>query len=203
MAVRSGVMTAPLDPASCHCKVSWNSRCAAWLMEGVVNGGFLVIVLHLWDCLGPWHPQNAELLNEVTLLVKTLGRPFVIAADWNCEPDDIRGCGFLDGARASLVCAGRDTCKLRVKGGSMKESEYDYWAMDSKWAWRATADLYENLSAYPHTAVQISIPWSVANASIWCVKAPKRFPRHSVWSTSPASALRRAHDRGPECQHDR
>ena len=100
-----------------------------------------MVNLHLWDCIGPWHPQNADMLNDVALLVKTLQRPFIVAGDWNAEPEDVRACGFLDAAEASLLCTGRATCHLRVTGGKIKDSEFEYWAVSSNSVRERTAIL--------------------------------------------------------------
>ena len=65
------------------------SRLGAWVIEAGPPGGLLMVVVYLHTTLGPWHPENAGILDQVRILIRVAGRPYCIAGDWNTEPDQL------------------------------------------------------------------------------------------------------------------
>ena len=57
---RRGIMATQLTEANAHCKIPCGARAAAWLVEGLVAGGFVLANVHLVDIVGPWHPENPD-----------------------------------------------------------------------------------------------------------------------------------------------
>ena len=93
--VRTGLAVSDVNNPGAISDVHPSSRWNAWLIEAGPPGCMMVISLYLRDSIGPWHPGNAKVLEQIRLVIRAVGRPFLVAGDWNAEPDDIDRCGFV------------------------------------------------------------------------------------------------------------
>ena len=63
-------------------------------VNAVTKGGVHFISIYLIDTVG-LNEANKLILEEVTLAVKNIKGPWVIAGDWNLPPDILAASGFL------------------------------------------------------------------------------------------------------------
>ena len=85
-------------------------------MEAGSPGGILIVSLYMHSTIGPWHSANANLLEQMRLLTRAVNRPFVIAADWNTELEQLSASGFPEAVRGAILHDGHMT-RLPLKKG--------------------------------------------------------------------------------------
>ena len=107
VAARRGIGVAPagndiIEEAYAH-------RIAAAHINAVVPGGFYVISVYLKDTEG-LSEYNLRVLQEAAALARTLGGPWVMAGDWNMEPQSIANTSWLKVVKGTIVASQLTTC---------------------------------------------------------------------------------------------
>ena len=117
--VRKGIGISPADEGLVSAQFA--HRIAAAHVSGVVAGGVHIISVYLKDTEG-LSEYNLRVLQEVGALVRTLGGPWIIAADWNIQPDALRAASWLKVAQGSVVTTTLPTCN---------DHTYDYFVVSN------------------------------------------------------------------------
>ena len=84
-------------------------RFTAQLCDGMVPGGFYFISCYFFSGNGV-EVYNKLLLRDVLGWIKTVGRPFIIGADWNMTPQELIDLGELKAFPATIVAPTAWTC---------------------------------------------------------------------------------------------
>jgi hypothetical protein len=91
-----------------------------WLPEGVFSDGFLNVVAYLVDTVG-LDGTNRNLMQQIAAVLYALGKPFVILADWNFNPEVLHQYGWLQTIKGYVVAPARPTCLAKEASNT-----YDY-----------------------------------------------------------------------------
>eukprot|EP00971_Amphidinium_carterae_P328174 6459904-Amphidinium_carterae.4 len=92
-------------------KVVWEhptGRATAVLMDTLIPHGLLVICVYLRT--GKAFVEQADIIADIVEYVKSDGRCFMLFADWQCTPSDVRSSDLLSTLRAELVAPATHTC---------------------------------------------------------------------------------------------
>ena len=166
-----GVAMCPLVAGNCPVKPPLSSRSGFWLCQGPFSGGHITCVLYLTDSIGLVGP-NMTLLDRVMFFLRTLGKPFVILADWQVSPQTLRESNWVTNNGCLVVNSGRPSAV-----GHNYSSEIDYAVVSGHWESSClTAQIDDAISFYPHSGVGITLPGKVAPVSIQVLKRPAVHP---------------------------
>ena len=138
--------------------IKQSPRMSAWLINAGPPGGTLLLSMYLHDSVGPWHADNAAVMEQARQLIRIVGKPFCLAADWNAEPQEVKGCGFPEAVDGCVMHDMVPTCITTTKDGKRVEKNFDYFLVSNDIATSTNMSLYEGLTFNPHTAVRMELP---------------------------------------------
>ena len=176
---RTGHSFTPLTAHNCFAHVPRSQRLGAWLVHGGFKGGHVVVVLYLVTGIG-LAGQNLEILDELAIFLNAVGKPFVVLADWNFNPGDLKESGWLAAVGGTVVSSGRPTC---TQNGSA--SELDFAVFSRHWTGMPTVELYEDFVPSPHTAVALAFPGVLPVVSVEVLQRPRVFPAAHPYGPEP------------------
>ena len=81
---------------------------AAWV-NAVVPGGLHIISVYLADTEG-LSTYSMALLQEAAALARTLKGPWIMAGDWNMQPDTLRSAQWLQVVGGTIIATTLLTC---------------------------------------------------------------------------------------------
>ena len=68
---------------------------------------------------------NADMLDALAVLVRSAGKPWVIAADWQNTPDELAATGWVEAVAGAIAACGLPTCY-----GAGQPREFDLFVID-------------------------------------------------------------------------
>ncbi len=141
---------------------------AAWVDTSML-GGLLVISVYFWTGEG-WTRRNLRLLETAGALARRHGAAWVICADFNSEPEQLRPFSdWLEKMRA-VVAAPTEPTNHPSDGGTPRV--LDYFLVDARIACAVRGvEVMHDVPASPHRAVKITFE---ARATNYLVKVPAR-----------------------------
>ena len=167
-----GVIAAPLSNLALAPRVRGPMGAGGrdWVGVPIRSNGtdILAVYLCLTDSLGPVG-VNVCKLREVSAYLMADGRPFVIMADWNMEPAQLRASGFLGLIEAEvLVPRGAvSTCR----SGKL----LDYAVVSCAIVDAVTVEIWNGSPWRAHNALSISILRAPRKLHKLCMATPRRF----------------------------
>ena len=91
---------------------------SAWVAS-VLKGGIQIFSVYLIDSVGI-NEANKKILDAITATIQTLSGPWIIAGDWNVNPNVLVGSGFLARVGGVLVAPANPSCN---------DNTYDYFVV--------------------------------------------------------------------------
>ena len=117
VAAKKGTGISPVDPKLIA--PDMRHRLAAYHVSGVIPGGLHLISVYLKDSEG-LSEYNLKILQEAAALVLTLGTPWVMAGDWNVNPQRLQQANWLGIVKGTVVATELPTCN---------DNTYDYFVV--------------------------------------------------------------------------
>ncbi len=146
----------------------------AWIQAGP-KGGMFLFSAYLWTSEG-MTSRNVGLVEAALAVATTCGGAWIIGADWNVTPKELReGVGkLLDRAGAVVLAPTEATCFPPT--GQPKV--IDYFIVDSRIGDAVSdAQVVGTVTGSPHRAVKVTIRGKAAGGLVQMVKKPKMLPR--------------------------
>ena len=139
---------------------------AAWV-DGVLKGGILCISVYLKDGVG-LNDSNTKVLDEVLVTAKAAGLPFIIAGDWNVQPEDLERAGWLETLKAVAICPQQPTCN---------DNRYDFFVVDNTIRHIVTAvQIIDDGGMKPHKPVRLLLAGNGRRYAVNKLKRPVKVP---------------------------
>ena len=131
------------------------------------KGGIHVLSLYLW-CSEGLTQRNLDLLQYVAQLLAAVRGPWVLAADFNCEPKLLQDSGWLDLVGGVIVEPGRATCGRRT---------YDYFVI-ARGLQRAVRGIavVTDAGLHPHSPVRLYLQGKPRRLLARTLVHPHKFP---------------------------
>ena len=131
------------------------------------KGGMHFISLYMW-CSEGLTQRNLDLLQYAAQLLAAVHGPWVVAADFNCEPNILQDSGWLDLVSGVIVKPGRATCGRRT---------YDYFvvARGLQHAVRGVA-VVTDAGFHPHSPVRLYLRGKPRQLLARTLVHPRKFP---------------------------
>ena len=147
-------------------------RIATVWADGILRGGVLLISVYLWHSEGLTE-RNWGILRRAAEAAKKFGGPFVIAGDFNMEPEKMREQEqYLRHLGAKVVAPSSTTCTNSGGGSSI-----DYFLVDERIAAGVVGvDVDLNLESSPHHAVVLRLATTAPQQERIEIKKAKAFP---------------------------
>ena len=121
-------------------------RVAISWVNAVAKGGVHFISLYLIDTVG-LNEANKLILEEVTVAVKSLKGPWVIAGDWNLSPETLAASGFLQMIGGALFSPADPTCN---------DNRYDFFVVSKALSFAVVgAQRVDGVHMKPHRPVSL------------------------------------------------
>ena len=117
LAVREGFPIAPATFDMVGVRLPFGPRMRFWRASNLFIGNFIIVVLYLisWE-IPKLSEGNLALLDSVAAALNTLGMPFVIMADWNMSPVELKAAPFLRTIGGIVASPGSPTCFASAMG---------------------------------------------------------------------------------------
>ena len=151
-----------------HEPVIWPGRATALHVGGVCRGGVVFVNMYLKHSSG-LGAFNWGILSKVGSFLKQVGLPFVIAADWQIEPDCIVTSGWPAALDATVFFPDRGTCRPANK-------VIDYFVVSNALARVCVCKVLADIPTAPHFPVLLTFSAIPAEETIQVVQVPRRFP---------------------------
>ena len=84
----------------------------------VCTRGLHAGTMYLIDGIGPTHPRNVDVLDEMAKRLSLISGPWVLCGDFNCEPAELAATGFLDLINGNIHAPTDMTCGNRKPDSS-------------------------------------------------------------------------------------
>jgi len=154
------------------------SRIASAWVNTSRKGGFHVITVYLWTAEG-MTPRNIEIMAEVSKLTKVLRGPWVVAGDFNVNPEALKQWAIDN--RATIHHSKAPTCH---------SNHYDYFIVHRSLTTAvAGVQTIDCLGGRPHYGVRLLLNTGCKDDRIWTMLKPKQIP-----STLPAGCAHQEQD---------
>ncbi len=146
----------------------------AWIQAGP-RGGLAVFSLYLWTSEGMTR-RNVALVETALAAASACGCAWLLGADWNATPRELREAvgTMLDRAGAVIRAPSEATCYPPT--GHPKV--LDYFVVDSRMADAVSeAQVAEEIAGSPHRAVRVVVKGKEVGGLVQMVRKPRMFPR--------------------------
>ncbi len=146
----------------------------AWVQAGP-RGGFIGLSMYLWTSEG-MTSRNISLVEAALGVASTCGCAWVIGADWNVTPKELREAagGMMDRAGAVVRAPSEATCHPAVG----RPRVLDFFLVDARMAAAVSeATLEQAVAGSPHRAVRITVRGKEVGGLVQVVKKPRALPR--------------------------
>ena len=94
-------------------------------MGAICRGGFHLATGYLHCSVGVGHKSNQDLLRAAAGVLRGLNGPWVMAADWQCTPEQLAATWWLKLVGGRIIAPEIETCKGRI---------IDYFVVSDSWA---------------------------------------------------------------------
>jgi len=102
--VKAHVGSAPVPISGVHA-----SRATDTHMEGLIKGGVTVVSIYLHDGMGLL-AENLEILQRLGQFLVQRSEPYIVAGDWNVQPEEMQAARWAEMVGGQLVTPDRTTC---------------------------------------------------------------------------------------------
>jgi hypothetical protein len=144
---------------------SLSSRVVVAAFPGVVKGGIFVISVYLWTAQDITSVGNRAILEYLAEVLDALSGPWVIAADWQHEPDALIAAGVPAFLRGDVVAPRLSTCGAKV---------LDYFLVSSRLSHIVVgAQRIDDIGSRPHFGVRLVLASGGRQRSEKRLKAPR------------------------------
>ena len=106
VATRSYIGSAPVGS---QCLEAYGHRICAAHVNGMLGGGFTLVSLYMKDGLEV-QGINVDILRDLGAFLLQLEEPWMVAADWNMEPEVLETSGWLGAVTGAVVAPEGCTC---------------------------------------------------------------------------------------------
>ena len=83
-------------------------------MGAVCKGGLHIASAYPINGIGINHPKNLDIMQGIASVLRTLHGPWILGADFNCTPQQLRDTGWLDLVQGVIIESRVETCNGRV-----------------------------------------------------------------------------------------
>ncbi len=129
-------------------------------------GGVVVASLYLYPAEG-MSPRNSDLLDEVARILAQLGRPWIVAADWQMPPDVLACSGWPNLVGGTVVAPNDITCN---------RSTIDYFVVqDAAMSMVQGVSVVDDGGFHPHSPVRLFLRQARARPRSRRMVAPRGF----------------------------
>ena len=138
--------------------------CHAWV-SAVCKGGIHAVSIYLKHT-EELYPDNIEILDAAAQLISTLTGPWVLAGDFNLEPEALKSSGFLELTNGRMMAPEKGTCNGR---------KYDYFVVAqclAPFVHSVTALDYPGCS--PHAPVRLLLRGDARRLAVRKIVRPAR-----------------------------
>ena len=126
----------------------YRHRVAVSWVDGIVPGGVHCISAYFRHSEG-LSPANMALLDELTVVIRSLTGPWLLAADWNFSPAVLVASGWTKVVRGEVFATSLPTCH---------DSTYAYFVVHSQLAKYVVAvQRVDDTGLYPHFASRLLV----------------------------------------------
>ncbi len=147
----------------------------AWVQAGP-RGGMFCFTVYLWTSEG-MSPRNVGLVEAALAAATTSGGAWIVGADWNVTPSELKGAvgRLLDRAGAVVKAPAEATCYPPT--GSPRV--LDYFLVDARIGDAVSeASLERVVAGSPHRAVKVTVRGKEVGGLVQMVRKPRMFPRN-------------------------
>eukprot|EP00959_Pyramimonas_sp_CCMP1952_P365224 7648385-Pyramimonas_sp.AAC.1 len=142
-------------------------QAACCLHSGFSKAGDVLVDVYLHDKIGI-AAANLDILFLVAERVRMIGRPYVIAGDFNNEPDDLRAAGVMDWFDATIVGPGVGTCAPAGR-------QVDFFLVPEGLE-AVAVHVHPEVPLSPHSVVCLQIAATVGRPKMRVLPVPRLFP---------------------------
>ncbi len=146
----------------------------AWVQAGP-RGGMACFSLYLWTREG-MSSRNVALVEAALAVASTCGCAWLIGADWNATPKELREAvgRMLDRAGAVVRAPAEPTCYPPTG----RPRVIDYFLVDSRIAEAVgEAQVERSVTGSPHRAVRITVRGKEVGGLVQVIRKPRMLPR--------------------------
>ena len=147
-------------------------RIQGWETKGWTKGGFLVFSVYLKTGTdAETLDENEALLEDLGRILRALGRPFLLAGDWQCAPEALNK-NWLAAINAKNVASGQATCLTW-----MTCTEIDFFVVS--WdlePFVGNAEVDEDFEVRPHRCVRLRGNQLPGQRRLRVIRRPKAIP---------------------------
>ncbi len=147
----------------------------AWVQAGP-RGGIFCFTVYLWTSEG-MSPRNVGLVEAALAAAATCGGAWIVGADWNVTPTELKGAvgRLLDRAGAVVRAPAEATCYPPTGCPRV----LDYFLVDARIGDAVSeASLERTVAGSPHRAVKVTVKGSRVRGLVQMVQRPRMFPRN-------------------------
>ncbi len=168
---------------------SLRGRVAIRRMAAVCRGGLALVSVYFHDAPGI-PPENVEMMRDLAVVLAAIQGPWVLAADWNMEPEEVIGTGFPALVDGTLVAPSLPTCNAAT---------YDYFLIN-KGLQHAVAGvaIINDAGIVPHCPVRLYLRGAPRKMLQRQLVAPRGFGAHLPSGCLPEAAALPLHMRGQQ-----
>ena len=161
-------------------------------IAGSKGRGLLMLSAYFWTNMGPTHEQNVAIYEAIAIIVKEHKGPWLLGADFQCNPDELRETCWPEVLGAEIVAPDEQT----TAAGSC----IDFFLLDKKAAAQVVQVKAWEWPMRVHRPVELLLNAKVATQRVLKIKEPKAFPRARpigparppeetpVWDSKPAGS---------------
>ena len=155
-------------------------RFTASLVTGWIKHGVVILSVYFEDGCGVTGP-NAELLDNLALYIRAMGRPWIVCADWQASPAQLTEAGWPEAVGGFIVAANRPTCFVATGA-----REIDFMvASDRLRPYLVATGVDEVAQFKPHRVVWAQWASARSRPRVRRLRRPKAFPHSAVFGPRP------------------
>jgi hypothetical protein len=153
--IRSDWSPVETDPSVVQLAARGHGLGRRWVSAEIRLKAVTVLLIECYFVTGiGMRGENLELLHQLFLLIKTVGLPVILAADWQAEPHEVAGTGWLQQTGLQLVVPSGTLATCSAGKGRL----LDYFAVTESLAPAASEPGYIPWHT-DEAQVQSAVPW--------------------------------------------
>ena len=151
----------------------------SWL-GAFCKGGLFCLSAYFWHSEG-LSKRNLDMLEAIAQTIKRLHGPWLLAADFNFTPDELRMSGWLQLVGGQIHASNQPTCN---------QNEYDFFVADKRLSSLVLGvALVNDTGSKPHSAIRLWLQGKPRSHSVLVLAQPLKVEMAACRKT-PAEVLR-------------
>ena len=143
------------------------------------RGGLHLVSIYLWTSEG-LSERNLSILHHLSLLLRALRGPWVVAGDWNMEPEVLQAAGWPRRLGGQIFAPSLPTCGDRC---------YDFFLLDSRISHMAAGvQAISDAGGRPHRVSRLLLDGTLARGMIRQLVRPRAIPTSLPPTAAPRPA---------------